>query len=367
MNMTEFSSLPIFVGVSPERLMLLKPAMVHFYNNGQAIICEKLCADCLVVLIRGEAKVVADGTYLVTRSAGSIIGEQALIEGVPRTATVAAQGTVEALVIPKTVFESLLLDANFARNLMRALSAKLSEATSSRASRFRNEERLFAEFSAHLAPEVADRLLVSGERYGEPRYIDAVILMADVRSFTATSGKMSPAEIACQLSPYLDAMVEIIHRHQGFVDKFIGDAVLAVWGVTHIEGNDASKAFACARQMVTQAATMKFGGRPIRIGVGLNKGKVFVGNVGRTGKRQFTVLGTPVNLAQRYESKTKELEADVVAGAPFHSALLKSDQSGWAKQSAMVKGAPRQNIYSFVITGRNQNVRAQTRSKGRTR
>src|SRR5208282_1676865 len=120
--MIEFSSLPIFDGVSAERLALLSPSMVHFYNDGQAIISEKLCADCLVVLIRGEAKVVADGTYLVTRSAGSIIGEQALIEGVPRTATVIAQGTVEALVIPKAIFESLLLDANFARNLVRALS-----------------------------------------------------------------------------------------------------------------------------------------------------------------------------------------------------------------------------------------------------
>jgi CRP-like cAMP-binding protein len=166
--MTDFSLLPIFAGVSPERLALLSPTMVHFYNNGQAIISEKLCADCLVVLIRGEAKVVADGTYLVTRSAGAIIGEQALIEGVPRSATVIAQGTVEALVIPKAVFESLLLDSNFSRNLMRALSGKLSEATTSRASRFRNEERLFAEFSAHVAPEVADRLLGSGESYAKP-------------------------------------------------------------------------------------------------------------------------------------------------------------------------------------------------------
>jgi len=365
--MIEFSSLPIFDGVSAERLALLSPSMVHFYNNGQAIISEKLCADCLVVLIRGEAKVVADGTYLVTRSAGSIIGEQALIEGVPRTATVIAQGTVEALVIPKAIFESLLLDANFARNLVRALSAKLSEATSSRASRFRNEERLFAEFRAHLAPEVADRLLVSGESYGKPRYIDAVILMADVRSFTASSGKMGPAAIAAQLSPYLDGMVEIIHRHHGFVDKFIGDAVLAVWGVTRVDGNPASQAFACARDMVSRAATMTFGGHPIRIGVGLNKGKVFVGNVGGAGKRQFTVLGTPVNLTQRYESQTKELGADIVAGASLHSALLKSERSGWSKRVVKVKGAPKQNVYSFVVTVRNRNTKSRAESKGKSR
>lgn len=365
--MSDFSRLPIFAGVSAERLALLSPTMVHFYNNGQAIITEKLCADCLVVLIRGEARVVANGTYLVTRSAGSIIGEQALVEGVPRSATVIAQGTVEALVIPKAVFESLLLDSNFSRNLMRALSGKLSEATTSRASRFRNEERLFAEFSAHVAPEIADRLLGSGESYGKPRYIEAVILMADVRSFTATSGKMRPAKIAAQLSPYLDAMVEIIHRHQGFVDKFIGDAVLAVWGVTCVDGNPASGAFACAREMVSQAATMKFGGHSIRIGVGLNRGRVFVGNVGGVGKRQFTVLGMPVNLTQRYESQTKELGADIVAGASFHSALPKSERNGWAKRIVKVKGAPKQKVYSFVVTAPNRSRRSHAELKGKSR
>jgi len=365
--MTDFSRLPIFAGVPPERLALLSPEMVHFYNSGQAIISENLCADCLVVLIRGEAKVVAGGTYLVTRSAGSIIGEQALIEGVPRSATVIAQGTVEALVIPKAIFECLLLDSNFSRNLMRALSAKLSEATSSRASRFRNEERLFAEFSAHVAPEVADRLLASGESYGKPRYIEAVILMADVRSFTATSGKMRPAKIAAQLSPYLDAMVEIIHRHHGFVDKFIGDAVLAVWGVTRVEGNSASQAFACAREMVSHAATMMFGPQPIRIGVGLNKGKVFVGNVGGAGKRQFTVLGMPVNLTQRYESQTKDLGADIVAGASVHSALPKSERSGWTKRAVKVKGAPQQTVHSFVVAPQDASRKAPAESKGKNR
>lgn len=365
--MTDFSCLPIFAGVSPEHLALLSPTMVHFYNNGQEIISEKLCADCLVVLTRGEAKVVADGTYLVTRSAGSIIGEQALIEDVPRTATVIAQGTVEALLLPKAVFETLLLDPSFSRNVMRALSAKLGEATVSRASRFRNEERLFAEFSAHLAPEVANRLLVSGESYGKPRYIDAVILMADVRSFTVTSSKMSPAEIASQLSPYLDAMVEIIHRHQGFVDKFIGDAVLAVWGITPVDGSTASQALACARAMVSRAATMTFGGHAIRIGVGLNKGKVFVGNVGGTGKRQFTVLGTPVNLTQRYESQTKQLDADIVAGGSFHSALPKSERDGWEKRAVEVKGAAKQNVYSFVVTPRDASRKARAESKGKSR
>jgi len=365
--MNQFSNLPIFADVSADRMALLSPEMVHFYNNGQQIVSEKHCADCLVVLIKGEARVVADGIFLVTRRAESVIGEQALIEGVPRTATVIAQGTVEALVIQKPIFETLLLDHNFSRNLMRALSAKLSEATSSRAYRFRNEERLFAEFSAHLAPEVVNRLLVSGEAYGKPRYIDAVILMADVRSFTASCAKMRPSSIAAQLSPYLDTMVDVIHSHQGFVDKFIGDAVLAVWGVTPSEGKAASKAFACAREMVGTAATKRFGGNRIQIGVGLNKGKVFVGNVGGAGKRQFTVLGTPVNLTQRFESQTKDLKADIVAGATFYSALSNSDLIGWSKHAVKVKGAPLQKLYSFVVTPPRSIRSSRTKIKGERR
>ena len=76
------------------------------------------------------------------------------------------------------------------------VSSKLAEATRDRAFRYRNEQLLFSEFRAHLSPEITSRLLDTGQAYGEPRYIDAVILFSDIRSFTERSAHMTPEEIA---------------------------------------------------------------------------------------------------------------------------------------------------------------------------
>jgi adenylate cyclase len=179
-----------------------------------------------------------------------------------------------------------------------------------------------------------------------------------VRSFTATCGKMKPAAIAAQLTPYLDAMVEVIHRHGGFVDKFIGDAILAAWGIVPNDGDAATQAFACAREMVAIASKKKFGGLPIRIGVGLNRGRVFAGNVGGSGKRQFTILGTAVNLTQRFESHTKAARAEIVAGNSFYMKLPHSERTGWtAHRGTKFKGAALQTVYSFQVMKKSNLVR----------
>lgn len=190
-------------------------------------------------------------------------------------------------------------------------------------------------------------MLATGLDYGRPRYIeDAVILLSDIRSFTDRSAGMSAEEIADQLSPYLTFIVDIIHKHEGVVDKFIGDAVLAFWGFTDDE-DKVNKAFSCAEEMVRTAARMTFGGEPIRIGVGLNYGRVFVGNIGSDGKRQFTIIGMPVNLAARYESKTKELNASIVAGESFFKNLsVEKQQLFTAHPGQDIKGDAKQTLYA---------------------
>ncbi|MCA1480961.1 adenylate/guanylate cyclase domain-containing protein, partial [Bradyrhizobium sp. NBAIM08] len=150
---------------------------------------------------------------------------------------------------------------------------------------YRQEQLLFAEFRAHVSPEVLNELLNSGREYGAPQFIDAVLLFADIREFTSHSSNMEPAAIAEQLSPYLDSVVDGIHRHGGMVDKFIGDAVFAIWGYSASGEDMVVSALECAEEMLSVAADLRFNGEPIRIGVGLNAGKVFIGNVGGAGKR----------------------------------------------------------------------------------
>jgi adenylate cyclase len=193
-----------------------------------------------------------------------------------------------------------------------------------------------------------DSLLETGVDYGKPRYIeDAVILFSDIRDFTPRSADMPAGEVAEQLSLYLGAVVDTIHRHGGVVDKFVGDAVMAVWGYT-ASTTKAVDAFRCAEEMVRVAAGMRFGGQPIRIGVGLNAGEVFSGNIGNEGKKQFTVLGAPVNLAARFEGKAKELNTPIVAGRVFYEALPPEIQRLLTPhEGEPVKGDSPQTLYTF--------------------
>jgi class 3 adenylate cyclase len=346
--MTEFAAIPIFRNVAQESLRLLSEDMVRFFRNGELILTEDRDGGELVVLLDGEANIVSKGTFLVCRKAGEIIGEQAILEGTVRSATVIAQGMVRTLLVPAHIVSQLMNDPVFVGNLAKIVSQKLRAATSMRAVRYRNEERLFGEFSAHVSPELASRLLAQGASYGAPRLEDVVLLMSDVRCFTETSESMSPAEIAGQLSSFLDRMVEILYRHGAFVDKFIGDAILAVWGLTPHDGNLADRALACAEEMLAASSAMSFGGQPIRIGVGLNAGRVFAGNIGSERKRQFTVLGAPVNLVARLESETKELATGIVVGAAFHDALTAENQAIFEKHSdRQIKGFGRLTVYGW--------------------
>jgi class 3 adenylate cyclase len=347
----DLSLLPIFNNVPADLLQQIGPEMIRFYEDGAVIMAEGEKAEHLVVLLHGQVRIVIDGIYLVTRSPYAVLGEQALINETTRSATVIAQGMVQALVLPHSLVGHLMNNVTFLGNLLRLISEKLTEASNERAFRFRNEYLLFTEFNAHLSPEITNRLLATGRVYGDPRYIDAVILYSDIRSFTERSAGMIPQDIARELGAYLDATVTLIHHHEGLVDKFIGDAVMAIWGFAPSEGDPVLQAFTCAHEMVTLAQSMCFGGVLITIGVGLNAGQVFIGNIGGAGKRQFTVLGSPVNLAARFESETKVLESPIVVGQDFYTRLPPHLQALLVKhENQPIKGAPLQTVYTYMPT-----------------
>jgi class 3 adenylate cyclase len=347
-KLADLSGLALFQGVPQKLLKLITADMVGCFRTGQEIVREDDAAGGLIVLLHGQARVMCNGTYLVTRRTGETIGEQAILDRTGRSATAVADGMVKALIVPRPIVDGMFENAAFARNIAKGLSSKLREATRERAIRYRDEERLFAEFSAHVSPEVASWLLSAGDSYDKPRFVDAVILLADIRSFTEKCLRIDPKQIVADLSSYLDTVVDMIHRHGGFVDKFIGDAVLVVWGVTPEEENLAAKALACARDMVGVAAQLRFAGEPIEIGVGLSRGRVFVGNVGGDGKRQFTVLGPAVNLASRLESECKPLGARIVAGEDFYEALPAMEKKSLRRQEGRsIKGVGLQAVYSW--------------------
>jgi class 3 adenylate cyclase len=232
--------------------------------------------------------------------------------------------------------------------LLEIVSSKLAESTAERGLHYANENKLIAAFSSHLSPSLTARLIASGEDFGKPRDITGTVLFADIRGFTDKSAAMQPANLAKDLGSYLERMVSILHRYGAFVDKFIGDAVMAVWGLPDHDTHDASTAFDCAMEMIRESSTLEFGGSPIAIGVGIAQGRIFCGNVGSELKRQFTVLGNAVNLAARCESLCKDLNANLVISDEIEKQLREDQRSGGiSNPQHFVKGFGPLDLHSF--------------------
>ena len=146
---------------------------------------------------------------------------------------------------------------------------------------------------------------------------ELTILVSDVRNFTTMTESSEPLELIALLDEYFAAMTEIIFRHNGIVDKFIGDGILAYWGAFSPQVNHAAEAAKAACEMIDRVKELNEGwaaqGRKtIAIGVGVNTGTVVFGNIGKGKKIEFTVIGDAVNLAARLEGLNKEFGTSII-------------------------------------------------------
>lgn len=162
-------------------------------------------------------------------------------------------------------------------------------------------------FGQHVTNEVAAAALSSDGPLtlgGERRKV--TVLMADLRGFTPMSEQMSPEEVVDALNVFLGSMTEVIMGHGGNIDNFIGDAIMAVFGVPMAKEDDAARAVACAIEMQNAMAMVnaKIEGRDLpdlKMGIGLSTGDVVAGNIGSEMRVKFSVIGAVVNLAARIE------------------------------------------------------------------
>ncbi|MCA9713885.1 MAG: hypothetical protein KC468_04220 [Myxococcales bacterium] len=165
-------------------------------------------------------------------------------------------------------------------------------------------------FGRYMTDEVVRTLLESPGALrlgGEKRTI--TILMSDVRGFSSLCERLTPEQVVRTLNTYLAAMAEIITAHQGTINEFIGDAILAVFGAPIARENDAERAVACAlmmqRAMDTVNRTLTSQRLPaLEMGIGVHTGEVVVGNIGSTKRAKYGLVGSPVNLTSRIESYT---------------------------------------------------------------
>lgn len=146
---------------------------------------------------------------------------------------------------------------------------------------------------------------------------DVVVFFSDVRGFTAFSESRSPEEVVEMLNEYFSIMVRIINKHHGVVDKFIGDAIMAIWGAPKTTGEDCVHALrACLemRQALADLNEVRIQRRqdPLWVGMGLHAGPAVSGIIGHEERMEYTVIGNTVNTASRIEASTKAFGADLL-------------------------------------------------------
>jgi adenylate cyclase len=180
-------------------------------------------------------------------------------------------------------------------------------------------ERLKDTFGRFINKEIAEKAL-KGELTLGGETKTATIFFSDIRSFTAISEKLEPYEVVGFLNDYMTRMVNCVTATNGVVDKFIGDAVMAVWGAPVSAGTTQQDALNCVRSaLMMRSALIEFnkgrGGdkKPIiRIGCGINTGPVVAGQIGSNERMEYTVIGDAVNFASRTESLNKPLGTDIL-------------------------------------------------------
>ncbi|HHD83199.1 MAG TPA: HAMP domain-containing protein, partial [Bacteroidetes bacterium] len=174
-----------------------------------------------------------------------------------------------------------------------------------------SEERIRHIFQKYVPAEIIDEVLrTKGEQLLVGKKQVTTILFSDIRSFTTISEKLSAEELVKSLNTYFNIMVNVIIEHKGTIDKFIGDAIMAIFGAPVKHEDDPLEAVLTGLNMIKNLHSFNkkqiaLNRPPFKIGVGINTGEVVVGNIGSTQKLDYTCIGDAVNLASRLEGLTK--------------------------------------------------------------
>ena len=192
----------------------------------------------------------------------------------------------------------------------------MEQAVNRMGAELREKEIIKTVFGHYVSPAVRD-LILGGKVRTEGDKIEAVILFSDIRSFTALSENHPPERIVKLLNIHFSRIVDIVSRNDGFVDKFIGDAVMAVFDEELTGGNHRISALRSAADILSELESTNIdianlGFSPIKIGIGIAAGPVIRGNIGSENRREMTVIGDTVNLASRLESATKEYGSPIL-------------------------------------------------------
>jgi adenylate cyclase len=182
---------------------------------------------------------------------------------------------------------------------------------------FKEKRFLKQAFGGHVSPVVMNEIMAGNVHLGAGKRQRVCVLFADIRGFTTRSEQSTPEAIIELLNGYFSQMTEVIHKHGGVVDKFIGDGIMAFFGAPQSLEHPERKSLEAAQEMLIRLHSYNQslsdrGLEPIAIGVGIHAGEVILGYIGSEARNEYTAIGDTVNAASRLEGMTKELGYPIV-------------------------------------------------------
>jgi adenylate cyclase len=197
--------------------------------------------------------------------------------------------------------------------LRRGFAASIRAATA--------RDRITNLFGQHVSPQVVERLMTEGANT-ESDIRRVAVMFVDFRSFTAGARSRSPQDVVDRLDGAFAVLVEILDRHGGIVNKFLGDGFLALFGAPFEAAEAPHHAVAAAREMLLAMDDINEGASwPLRIGIGIHFGEVVAGNIGSPRRKEYTVIGDTVNFAARLEALNKDFNSQLLISNTVHDAI----------------------------------------------
>lgn len=214
--------------------------------------------------------------------------------------------------------------------LRRQFAASIAAATA--------RDRVTNLFGQHVSPQVVERLMAEGtSASGDLRRV--AVMFVDFRGFTAGAQLRTPQEVVARLDGAFAVLVDVLDRHGGIVNKFLGDGFLALFGAPLEAADAAHRAVAAGREML--AAMDRINAEtswPLRIGIGIHFGEVVAGNIGSPRRKEYTVIGDTVNFASRLEALNKEFGSQLLISAAVREALGDEARDAVALGDVRVRG-----------------------------
>jgi adenylate cyclase len=187
-------------------------------------------------------------------------------------------------------------------------------------------ERVVSAFGQQVSPQIVEELLKQGPEIASRRSFVCVMFM-DIRGFTPLVEHRTPEEIVALQNDVFGAAVEVINRHHGIINQFLGDGFMATFGAPISKGNDCSNALAAARELISKVK--------VKVGIGLHAGDAVTGNVGSAERKQYSVTGNVVILASRIEQLNKEFGSQLLVS---REVLEKTGEQAESLGAVRVKG-----------------------------